>query len=266
MNGIAIPAESLSKAASQGKNLIDDEPNWQFSTGFPDSKSIMRIWVGHDGLITKVRLVAGWREKLGDADLASQFLSCFALINNYFALAEFKIGQQLAEQNTEQGNLLEQAEQSDSAELAVIGWPLSTPLPGGVNSIERASVALSNETEASFSQNLTKLAQLTEQITAQQMDEPLADEDAGGAVGFGHGGRVWLTIDSDKNLSGIGFDYYWLARATSRQISQGVVDAHLDAAAKFRQGSYSKENAETYRQIASLKMAIWQQLCHLSPG
>lgn len=65
-----------------------DEP-WGPALGFPDGYGVCRVWTDETGLITKVRVSASWREKLGrKVHLSMPFAQAFALVNSYFPVEE----------------------------------------------------------------------------------------------------------------------------------------------------------------------------------
>ncbi|MGA4668650.1 hypothetical protein ACPCG0_02425 [Propionibacteriaceae bacterium Y1923] len=61
------------------------DETWHPGLGFPDGYGVCRVWTDETGLITKVRVSASWREKLGKkVHLSMPFAQAFALVNSYF--------------------------------------------------------------------------------------------------------------------------------------------------------------------------------------
>lgn len=181
--------------ASDAEIGFAEAGSWTPALGFYDPVGVLRVWIDADAAIERVRLLPTWRTKLKRMPLETAFALAFAWINNHVR------------------------SERALAELPLDEVPTSGPGP-----------RLSPEALAGIR---ARLAEIDAELAT------CGPADRGrwvgrGVRGPGAGGKVGVSIDEHRWLTGVDFDPGWLEAASPRDIAQSVVQGHRAALAAWR--------------------------------
>lgn len=198
----AVVDDELLAAADYGDaDLADDADNddneWEHAQGFPCTRRAVRIWVDEDTRhLTRVRLSTRWRERIAGRGLADSFTEAFFLANA-------RIGTSVPQATAPA------AEPTDGLDFS---WENYQDLQ------DRAAELMERGDElASRDPSAVRWADLVGER----------------AVGMGAGGHVRVTLGLGGLTESVEFSDSWLARARMSEISDGVLQAHQSAYAKY---------------------------------
>lgn len=174
----------------------DGSPNW--TRGFADAESIVRVWCTPEGTLDRVRVSPHWRDRVGhnassqqrSNRLAGAFLQTFAVINAVLDDAD------------------ERTTQEDD-ELEVDAGPL----------MSWQAYNMINE----------QLDDLNGQLDRLGADEGHGHWTSDGATGTGADGAVTLRLTHRGRYAGVDFNPTWLAASRIADVSRAVLEACHDA-------------------------------------
>lgn len=172
----------------------DDEQDWDPGKGFPSLTNAVRIWADGQGVLTKVRVSLGWRERVRNSSLEDAFTEALTLLTNFYR-------------------------STDAAEFPVF----AEEIPATTQQLSWDSLL---EVQA-------KLAELDQQID-ELLDQPAAIWEGAEQAAVAADGHIRVTLDLHGAPALVEFDEQWLeSTATASEISRGVMAAYHEARARF---------------------------------
>ena len=162
--------------------------------GFSDPDQIVRVWI-EDHQLTRVRLAVGWRERLGDRDLARCFEAAFALYR------------------------LQPPSVDDIDEAP-------DPLDDDFSDVPRFTGDVLTTFAVAFENFERRWIQAAERLSQQPLE--VAQVASGEAEG------VEIRLNQRGELESIYFEEDWLEEADSREVSDSVIAAAKAARANYQ--------------------------------
>lgn len=174
-----------------------DDNEWEHAQGFPCTRRAVRIWVDEETRhLTRVRLSTRWRERIAGRDLADSFTEAFFLANARIGSA-----------------------------VPHAAPPTAEPSPG---------LEFSWENYQDLQDRAAELMERVDDLASRDPSEVRwADLLGERAVGLGAGGHVRVTLGLGGLTESVEFSRAWLDRARMTEISEGVLQAHQAAYAKY---------------------------------